>query len=178
MAINGAHDWLIDRGRVPDYFMGLDPQEYVAGLLTAPQSATEYIMATNCHPSAFDALAGQNVTIFDSEHGDDERLPGTVPGGGTAMTRSPMVAAYLGYRDVTLFGADSCYLIDTTHVYCDEPPPDLLNVRCDGKEWTTTLGLLSQAEYLALMIPHLGKLRVTLHGEHLAQAMLRSWSNA
>lgn len=178
MAINGAHDWLVERGRVPDYFMGLDPQEYVAGLLRKPQSATKYLMATNCHPEAFKALHGFDVTIWDSEHGDDPRLPGEVPGGGTAMTRSPVLMALMGYRDMTLYGADSCYLTDSTHVYVNEPPPELVTVWCE-RLWTTTWGLLGQAEYLAMMIPAIHPVRVRLEGEHLAQAMLRTngaWS--
>lgn len=169
MAINGAHDWLTDRGRVPDFFMAEDPQDYIAGLLRRPHSGVKYLLATNCRPEAFKALHGFDVTLFDTRHGEDTRLPGKITGGGTAMTRAPMLGMELGYRDFTLFGADSCYLLDTTHVYADEPPPHLMKVESDGRVWTTTLGLLAQADYLAALST-LIPLRVA--GDNLASAII------
>ena len=173
MAINGAYDWLGGA----DWFLAIDPQDYIAGLLTRPQSATTFLLATCCPPSAFDALTGHDVVCFDSRQGDDPETFMDVPGGGTAMTRSPIVGAFLGYRLFTLFGADSCYLTEATHVYCDEPPPHLIRVLCNGREWVTTLGLLGQAEYLALMA---GLLDITVVGDNLAAAMIAAgeWSYA
>lgn len=172
MAINGAHDWLIDRGVVPDFAFMLDPQPHLAELFR-PHPGIKYLVATVCDPETFAALDGYDVTVFHAPQGEEVNEPLSIPGGPTAMARSPLMAATLGYRDVTLYGADSCYF-GATHIYSNTPDRDPMQVRCDGKVWDTCLGLVAQAEYLAELIPAMGCVPTRLAGEHLAQSMLRT----
>lgn len=96
------------------------------------------------------------------------------------MSRAPVLAAVLGYRDISLFGADSCYSGETTHVYgATLPgwptgiPAHAFHIYSNGRVWLTDLGWLAQAEYLAEMIP-VFPFPVRLMGDHLASALLAS----
>lgn len=173
MAINGAQDWLISQGRVPDCVALLDPEPQLADLIT-PHKGVDYYVATMCAPEVFDLLADSNVTTFYAPQGEDNTPPLSVPGGPTMMTRAPMLAAILGYRDITLYGADSSYSGGITHAYSNVRDYDEMGVICEGKGWDTCLGLVCQAEYLAELIPAMGCVKTRLVGEHLAQSMLRT----
>lgn len=171
MAINGAYDWLQDNGRIADYVLGLDPGAALADFYRRACQDTQFIIADCCDPTVFDALAGYDVVLYHARQGDELAQPGDIPAGPSAMTRAPLVGAVLGHRDVTLYGADSCFSGPATHVYGGSTPVSTIRVECAGS-WLTTLTLLAQAEYLAAMIPATGALRVRLAGDHLASAML------
>jgi uncharacterized Rossmann fold enzyme len=149
MAINGAHDALCQFGRVPDWVVCLDPQEALADYHRCPQGA-RYLVATCCHPAVFEALRGQDVTTWDAAQGDDEVTHDTIPGGSTALTRAPLLAYYLGYRNLTLFGADS-----------------------GTANRQTTPQLMAQAEYLVELI-RAWPTRIDVRGDSLLTDMLRS----
>jgi hypothetical protein len=168
MAINHAYDWLIEHGRVADYVLALDGAD--DRLIREPRKPTRFLVATCCSPGFFDLLRGHDVLIYRAQQGDEPLEPDDIPGGSTAMTRAPLVAAVLGYRDVTLFGADSCYIGSESHVY-GGALPDLIRVECGGRTWVTSLGMLAQAEYLAEMLPAF-PFPVKVKGDNLAAAML------
>lgn len=154
MAINGAYDRLREHRRIADWVVCLDPQEALADYHRHP-NGSRYLVATCCHPGVFRALDGQDVTTWHAAQGDDEVRPETIPGGSTAITRAPLLAAYLGYRDLTLFGADS------------SGEGDLI---VEG--WRTSPQLLAQAEYLVEMIKA-WPARIDVRGESLLTSMLR-----
>lgn len=180
LAINGAYDWLQDQGRVADLHVLLDPQFGMDMFVQRPNQKTTYLVATCCDPTVFDALKAQNVLVWFSQQGTDTR-PG-IPGGSTALTRAPVLGAFLGYRDITIYGGDSCFLGAYGHVYEDDPfPPDAIRIICDGREWLTSLQFLAQAEYLAEMLPAMQQgMKVRLRGDHLAAALLKAqaWQEA
>jgi hypothetical protein len=170
MAINGAYDWLQDMDRVPEYGCLIDPQPMVTEFLTRPARATRWLVASMCDPSVFNALTGYDVTVWEAaQHDADEGIPG----GPTCMTRAPVVATWMGFRRVRLFGADSCYSSGRSHVYGGDLPSDLFPVRVGGREFVTSWGLLSQAEHLAALHSALVGQRIEIEfaGDHLAAAL-------
>lgn len=181
MAINGAYDWLLDAGRVPEWACLLDP-ENLTSLLTRASPRTHWLLASMSDPATFDALAHCPVTIWKSRQGEEPQEEGDIPGGSTAMTRAPVIAAVLGYRDVTLFGPDSCFTGETSHVYGgshpDLPsaiPAGVFEVECAGRTWLANMACMAQAEYLAEMIPPMNAFfPVRMAGDHLASAMMQS----
>lgn len=175
LTVNGAYDWLVGLGRTPEWCVLLDPQEAAADFATRPQDATTWLVATMCHPAVFDALRASPVALWLAPQGDDDISPGSVPGGPTAMTRAPVLALILGYREMTLFGADSCYRGEASHAYGGGTvPKDAFWVESNGRRWLTALPMLAQAEYLAELLPSLPGVR--LDGDHLASALLASQS--
>lgn len=174
MAINGAADWLRTMGITPKYHVIADPRERVARFVASPSTDVRYLIASCCHPSVLDALDGQDVTLWLAMQGDEDDRPGGIPGGPSTLCRAPVIGAFLGYRDVHIFGGDSCYLGDTTHAYGDGPDDNRhFNVICDGCEYETSGDLIMQAEFMAELVPRI-PFPVTFEGEHLMAAMIRT----
>lgn len=184
LAVNGAYEWLRKLGRAPDFCVLLDPQDNMWPMLVNASSGTKWIVSDVCHPTTFEILRGLDIELWDAPQAEDEIKPHSICGGPSAISRAPLIAAVLGYQDVTMYGADSCYLGKTTHVYgASSPavsadiPPDAVRVRCDGEEWLSILGLVGQAEYLAELIEAMNrqtKVRIRIVGRNLASAMLNA----
>lgn len=177
LAINGAYDWLQDQGRVADFVALSDPQDGMGVFVRRPHERTKFLIATCCDPSVFDALSSSDVMTWFCIQGKDEPGPYGVPGGSTCLTRSPLLAVLLGYREIVIYGADSSYT-DKSHAYESSISADAFTVVCE-REWLTSMQMLAQAEYLAEMIPTMRQaVKIDLKGEHLASALLRTraWS--
>lgn len=121
MALNGTHDWLIHRGVRPKYYVLLDAREHNVRFVANPCKTTEYLISAQCHPSVFDALEGRRVTLWWNLFDGMEDIPGPdellIGGGATVGLRAMFIAYTLGYRDIHLFGFDSCYRDDAHHAY-------------------------------------------------------------
>lgn len=167
MAINGAHDWLIEAGCVPDYHVMMDPQEIVAGFVQRPNALVRYLVASVVDPTVWRALEGCQVTMW---HPDEDK----VPGGPSCMTRAPVIGAMLGYREFDLYGADCSYAGSSSHVYAQpfDCPVNAMTVVCGGREFMTEPHLIVQAEYLAEMVERL-PFRITVHGDGLTPALIQ-----
>jgi 6-hydroxymethylpterin diphosphokinase MptE-like len=157
-AINGAYDHLVALGIVPSGFFGLDPLPGLADYVRHPSPATTFYPASTCDPSVLDALAGQRVLLWHT-HADDLTYPSgswCIPGGTTAVTRAPYLAHLLGYRDITIFGADSSfegsrYCYDDGKYGCDSVAPRM-RVAINGEgPFETELCLLKQVTQLGVI---------------------------
>ncbi len=56
-ALNGAHDWLIARGIIPDGMVLLDSRYESLSFIRNPHLNVDYYIATQCDPTAFEILA-------------------------------------------------------------------------------------------------------------------------
>lgn len=182
-AVNGALGWLIERGVMPDGFVMMDPHHSMAQFLNNPPAEPTYYMCSFCDPSVFDCLTGRNVVLW---HAGDKLVPppegeGVVGGGPTVLTRAPMLAYCLGYRDVHLFGADSSYDDGVEHCYdvtygdgvtLDEHMPVLL----DGKIYISSIVHLHQVAYFQRIHDWYSTrgARFEIHGRGLGPAMLKA----
>jgi hypothetical protein len=110
-AINGAYDYLVSNGIVPHGFVGLDPLPGLAEYVKNGRPKTTWYLASNCAPEVFDAVNPDRVMIWHSARAAIKVPKGQmIVGGGTSsITRSPFLAHMLGYRDMTVFGADSSF---------------------------------------------------------------------
>lgn len=120
-AINGAYDYLLTEGIIPHGFWGIDPLPGLAGYVKNARPETTFYIAATCDPSVFDALAGHKVVLWfpaceqDASYPEDAVL---VTGGVTVLTRAPYGALMMGWRDITIFGADSSFDEDDDRRYC------------------------------------------------------------
>src|SRR5262249_35747860 len=100
---------------------------------------------------------------------------GMIGGGPTVLSRAPILAFCLGYRDVHLFGADSSYGGEQHHVY-DAPRDPPLTVELDGTRYESCAVCVHQAAYFQ-QIAHFFQQRVAnfeIHGRGLGPAMLKA----
>ena len=105
-ALNGTHDWLIERGLVPDFHVMLDARQKNVEFIKTPNKKVTYLIASQCHPDVFDALEGYHVVQWvgwthDAEEIADRHpdIPLTIVGGGNTVGLKAMCIAHLwGFR--------------------------------------------------------------------------------
>lgn len=110
-ATNGAYEWLLEQDIVPHGFLGLDPLPGLAEYVRKARKETTFYISGMCAPEMFDALEGFDIRVWFPKQMGVPFRPGLwlVPGGTTALTRAPGLAKMLGWRDVTIYGADSSF---------------------------------------------------------------------
>lgn len=177
--VNGQHDWLLDHDMRPDVCVFTDSAPSMVDYATRPDKRCSFYVASKCNPALFDALKHRKVTIA---HMVSSQLPGSgigpdvlVPilGGTTAYTRMLYIAYIRGYRDFHLFGCDSSFADGVQNVGYGSHHTNLETVDWAGKSWPTTREFHRQADELARMsAAACDGVRITTHGEGLAQAMI------
>lgn len=156
-AINGAYDYLVGHNIIPTGFVGIDPLPGLSEYVLHAQPETTFYIASSCDPEVFRVLTGFDVRTWNAEAEGMLYPVGqyVVGGGTTALTRAPFLAQMMGWRDITLYGADSSF-IDGRYCYrwgtyaCDfdcEP----VKVNCNGEVFFSEIGLMKQVAQLGFM---------------------------
>lgn len=154
VTFNGSHDFMVEQGLEPRLHVMIDARPFNARFVQAPQPGCRYLVASQCHPSVFDALEGCDVTIFhvDVNMNDDEPSQARqllddyyfgqwklVTGGTTVTLISLMLLRGLGFKWFDMYGFDSCFLYGEHHAY-DQPEnkdvPHAVTSKSGGKERT------------------------------------------
>jgi uncharacterized Rossmann fold enzyme len=126
LAAGSSHDFLVEHGVRVKYSLLLDAHSTVtASYIKYPSPDTTYLVATHCPESVFKALEGYPISmwhcIMDSQQAFLEEIePGYqgLGGGCTSGLRAIYMAGVLGYKNLHLFGYDSCLPDDDmTHAY-------------------------------------------------------------
>lgn len=171
-AVNGAYDWLVSEGIIPTGFVGIDPLPGLAEYVEHAQPETTFYIASPCDISVFDRLDGFNVMLWHPQAEDMKYPVGewVVGGGSSALTRAPFLAHLLGYRDMTIYGADSsfergkyCYPWGSYKCDIDQP---ILWIKMNGEgPFPTEAGLLRQIAAMQAITESFGdKLKVKCGG--------------
>jgi hypothetical protein len=177
-AVNGSLDWLASHGIKATGFVLIDPVHDMLARYLQGGHDCEYFIASFCAPETFDALSDKRVTLWHAGSGDVKppKGQGMVGGGPTVMSRAPMLAFCVGYRDVHLFGADSSYEGDRHHVYEDAERENDVRVELDGLVYDTSPVFVHQVAYFQ-QIHHFFVTRdasFTIHGRGLGPAMMNA----
>jgi len=132
VSVNNAWRFLVENGITPDAHVMLDARAENAAFVDGAPETTRYFIASQCHPSVFDALDGKDVVLWHNGFGDNEVLreilqpwwegPNArpcilVPGGGTVGLRALWLLALSGFKTVHVYGLDSSYDGDQHHAY-------------------------------------------------------------
>jgi hypothetical protein len=157
VTVSGAHDFLVERGVIPDFHVDCDPREHKVKMLKMPQKETTYLMATVCHPSWWEALKGQNIKLWHLINGNDmetiawvaknhpEGMESMIGGGSTVGMRAMNVMAALGFRRFNFHGMDCSY---TTQRHAGDhtgKPQDRIFVKVGTRIFQTTRQMLQAA---------------------------------
>lgn len=153
-ALNGAHDWLISLGLIPDAMVILDGRPENIAFVRSPMSGIIYYISTQCDPSIFQALHGFDVKKWTAWlWGVDDKI--VIGGGGTVGLKAPCLAYVLGYRQMKLFGYDSSYRGIQDHAY-HQPIDDnteSIEVVVSGKKYVTSKWMASQVREFQSLAP-------------------------
>lgn len=177
IACNSAHDFLIGKGIIPKYAMLWDASPVIAKVFS-PHKDVTYLVGSRCHPDVFAKLEGHNVVVFHVL-GDDmierilmkhSRMEPMIGGGSSSVTRGTYVAGALGYRgEMHLFGIDSSFAEEVTHVAGSVVDQNRIKIRVCGRWFLTAPWMAMQAGDFKMLVPNLHMLgyRITVHGTGL-----------
>lgn len=129
LAINSAIGYLLEKGVVPKFAMIWDCDP-VCEQFAVPHPEIIYLIASRVHPKVFERLKDCKIVVWHAA-GDlniielmnkpevisKQQIHEPLINGGTAgVTRAIYVAYSLGYREINIFGGDSSYSGDKTHI--------------------------------------------------------------
>ena len=108
-AVKDAYDYLIEHGITPNLYLSVEPRYRP---VKNPSKGSAFLVASRCHPDMFRDLKGFCVYLWHSWSEQDEAdLLGRkmcIGGGSTSGLRAINVAYCLGYRNIIMYGMDSC----------------------------------------------------------------------
>jgi hypothetical protein len=179
-ATNGTHDYLISKGITPDYMVMMDSREESARFVQNPHKDVTYFIASQCHPSVFDALKDQKVFIWHVHAPETQetilknsksRELLMIRGGSTIGLRAMCLGAALGYRAIHHYGMDSSYDEAEHHAYSQalNDGEEIKVIEYKGKKFICSAWMLDQAEDYENQIEALESagIRVFAHGTGL-----------
>ena len=153
LAIKDAHDWLIERGIIPDYGFAIDPQPHRFNCFTRKHPDVHYVIASQCNVTMFEHLKEHRVSIWHPYFQDGQQRPANkllIAGGSTSGLRALNVFYVLGYRRFLLFGYDSCMSGDVLRVDGSgkKPHDSIVEIRLDpdGEVFRCNMSMALQAQ--------------------------------
>jgi hypothetical protein len=178
-AMNGTMKMLNDAGCGVDYFILLDARAESVKFLT-DGTASEYLIASQCPPEAFDAVSP--VTLWHPNYEGLTEIAGdrecVFIGGGCSVGLQSMSIAYaMGFREIHLYGFDSSYLDGAGHAYSqpqndDDQPEEFI---VGDKTFLAAPWMARQAMEFQTAAQQLadGDASVTVHGSGLLPEIAR-----
>lgn len=187
LACGSVHDYLVDNGIIPSFCAVADSIPTMKDCLRQPQHECIYAIASQCHPSMFDALDGYKIEMwhFKGQVGSEEeerKLLGLEPSiccGCTVGLNSMYLALLLGYQHLHFFGFDSCYEENLSHAYhmddLREVQTQTVTIEGSDRPFLTDMGMIAQAEQFYKIVGHNGLyFHSYIHGDGLIAEMART----
>jgi hypothetical protein len=142
-----------------------------------PHPEITYLIASRCPPKAFDMLKDCKVVIWHSGGDRDteellikyKRHEPMLIGGTAAVTRSMILAPYLGYRELHLWGADSSFKNGETHIRKSTTDEKRTIIKVGDRVFDCAPWMTQQADDLKALLPalRLHGIDMTVHGDGL-----------
>jgi len=180
-AMNAASQWLRSNGFEVDYQCVADAKEETAQLLDP--LAKQHIIGSQVHPTTMDAVKDPIVWHLGIKDIEDlfpkERVKKggyVILGGGRAVGNSATCVAFaLGFRDLRIFGFDSCHKDGRSHAYTQTMNaliPTMTITRA-GREFVASVAMKAQAEKFMFTSHHLKQAgcKIQVYGDGLLQTM-------
>ena len=147
ITVSGAHDFLIERGVIPDWHAECDGRDHKTRHLEKPHQDVTYLMATICNPKVWEQLNGCRILRWHNANGkhvvdwigknDDVSI--LVAGGSNIGLTAIHLGGILGFRKFKLFGFDGNLRRGRRHAGPHYGPPQKTIKRfAGGREWDTT----------------------------------------
>lgn len=176
-AVKSAHDYLIESGITPDIAVAMDPRPTIAEeCYRRKNDHTVYIVASQVHPYLIEHLQPNVMLCHPKTDLTTRLLPDSelVEGGCTTGLRTIILAYMMGYRNIRLFGFDSCHtgkLRKVTGETNERWEP--VEVQIDGKSFWTDKHFAQQATEFPQVIATMPDAKVLAHGPGLIPQILR-----
>ena len=199
VSVSGAHDFLIERGVIPDIHVDVDPRIHKADFTKNPHPKIAYWMASCCHPKTINQLIGYDLTLWHVYNSDEDarileevdREGFLVSGGGSVGCRVVSLMYTQGYRDFSIYGMDCSFEEGSGEQHAGPHSGKVqkgLRAKCGGRWYSTSGTLVAIAKGFMAVVDALDKvskmhneptpydgdcIQVELHGDGLLLAMAR-----
>lgn len=180
ISVSGALHFLKERGITPDYHVDCDPRPHKIKHLQPPVDGVHYIMGSCCHPSTWDVLEGQKVSLVhfymaqdtrdwvsQNDHGEFLIHPGSTVGMAALH-----VGGMLGYRHFEIHGMDGSIRDGKRHAgphYGHSQGGYTWDAGCKTYQ---TSKIMSNACAEIINSLHMFPIFCVFHGEGLQQALI------
>lgn len=166
---NGVMDHLHMKGIHSNMHVMLDARPENVEFVKA-RRLVDYLMASQVDPKIIRMLGDRDVTLWHSYMPGID-LEGIKVGGSTTVGLKAVIIAYvLGYREIHLFGFDSCYR-DSHHAYPQalNDGERVINVNFADQDFRCAPWMAQQAREFKEVVPELVKMgcEIYVHGEGL-----------
>lgn len=193
VAVNGAYQWCIDHNIKPSAMVMLDARQFNARFVETPVLGCKYMLASQCHPDAFDMCRDRNVIQWHCCSGGDSEFEMLkkyffdqvfpIGDGTTVAIKAIPLFTMLGFKSFDVYGLDSCWLDDSHHGYeqteNDRDGKIVTWLRPDGRDdlacsfncapWH----MQQAADFQKLVHDHGNKFRLNIRGNGLIAATMR-----
>lgn len=186
-AVNGAHDWLIERGIKPHAAILMDATDKVDSFIKKPLEHCIYYLASQTHHSLVTRLSENNHVIIWHAPLDADQMrhigkldPGAtiMAGGLTAGLNALHVLFTLGYKKMRVYGMDSSFgPEDKDHAYKNpESKSKIHEFWFRGEKFRSTGTYAIQAETFCKHWVKYHRIGIQIHvvGDGLLPAMWRA----
>ncbi len=183
---SGSHKFLLERGITPTWHCEVDPRNHKIKLLGEPHPDVEYLVSATCHPDYLKHLKGHNVKlwhVYDPSEAGNILLPAgewAMLGGCDIGLRTLTLAAFLGFRDLHIFGMDqSAGTVESPQErHAAEHPNSgkkFHHVEYGGKTYRTTQAMTEACRGVWHELDQMPKVKCTFYGDGLCQAMSKDY---
>jgi uncharacterized Rossmann fold enzyme len=177
-AINGGHDFLMERGITPDLFLTTDPRPMPQNFKHI-NDTTVYLMASRCSPESFETLKDKHVILWhawaEGLENDEYKGRMAIGGGSTSGLRAINVGYILGYRKFHLYGMDSCLAENKAKRWDSGPLHDetkTIDVHVGGREFLCNMAMAQQAQEFQSVYDIMGDIHIECFGDGLISAII------
>lgn len=177
-ATNNTWKKLVFEGVKPNYHVVLDAR--LENVDFVPEGVCFY--SSQCHPSVFDKAKDNILFLWHTiECMDIAPEDAVLVGGGSTVGLKTMCLAYiLGYRNIHLYGMDSCYRDGKHHAYSQSlnDSERIIDVTCGDKSYKCAPWMVQQVEEFKELASNLVGLgcTITVHGDGLLQDVAKAIS--
>jgi hypothetical protein len=189
ISCSGSHKFLVERGIIPTYHVEVDPRDHKIGLIGEPQKETTYLLASAVSPKLIEHLKDYNVRlwhVFDASDDGIRKIPQgewAITGGCDVGLRALTIAAFLGYRNIHIFGMDqSAGTVEnpseTRHAafHPNSGKASKYSItEYDGVKYYTTMGMAEAARGVKHELEMMPAVNATFYGDGLVQHMMRDY---
>lgn len=187
VAVNATHDYMLNHGIQPSAQVILDARPENARFVDRAFPECKYFVASQAHPSVIEKLEAKGIDpyLWHSVNVpqkwrilDDYYRGRWIPvvGGSTVALRAISLFYLLGYRNMDVYGLDSCLVDDLHHAYPqpenDKDPHKLLDL--GKRQFWVAPWHIQQADDFFTFCEQLPDLNITVHGNGLIAYLMEN----
>lgn len=178
ISTSGAHDYLIDRGIVPNYHVDCDPRIHKARFTEHSRADIQYLIASSANAKIVDQLLDRNLKLWNMEIRPEASLDPAereVQTYGDVGQMAVMIAKILGFRKIDLFGMDYSFSKDEHHAGEHGREDKTIDqwFKCGPNYFKSNIEFIKNLMFFELLIHENNDLEIQVYGNGLLSHFLQ-----